>query len=88
MNQTFKQNVLKIVSQIPVGKTLTYSQVATFAGNPRAARVVGMIMSQNYNSEIPCHRVVRKDGTMGGYNRGGIERKMKLLSEEAEIRKP
>lgn len=83
---TFKQKVLDIVRAIPSGKTMTYGQVAAVAGNPRAARVVGMIMSQNYNPEIPCHRVIRSDGGMGGYNQGGIERKRKRLLEEEVIR--
>ena len=68
---TFKEKVLDIVRAIPAGKTMTYAQVAAVAGNPKAARAVGMIMSKNYNPEIPCHRVIRSDGTMGGYNRGG-----------------
>lgn len=78
----FKSKVLEIVKQIPTGKTLTYSQVAALAGNPRAARAVGMIMSQNYNPEVPCHRVIRADGKLGGFNRGGIARKEKLLADE------
>lgn len=82
MNSKFKQNVLEIVKQIPAGKTVTYGQVAAMAGNPRAARAVGMIMSQNYNPEVPCHRVIRADGKLGNYNRGGIEKKEQLLRDE------
>ena len=62
---TFTQKVLEVVRAIPVGKTMTYAQVAAVAGNPKAARAVGMIMSRNYNPEIPCHRVIRSDGTYG-----------------------
>jgi O-6-methylguanine DNA methyltransferase len=82
MNSKFKQNVLEAVKQIPAGKTLTYGQVAALAGNPNAARAVGMIMSQNYNPEVPCHRVIRADGKLGNYNRGGISRKQQLLEQE------
>lgn len=78
----FKNKVLEIVKQIPAGKTLSYGQVAALAGNPRAARAVGMIMSQNYNLEVPCHRVIRADGKIGNYNRGGIEKKQQLLRDE------
>lgn len=78
----FKNKVLEIVKQIPAGKTLTYSQVALLAGNPKAARAVGMIMSQNYDPLVPCHRVVRADGSLGNYNRGGISRKQQLLEQE------
>ncbi len=80
----FSDKVLEIVRGIPSGKTLTYGQVAALAGNPRAARVVGMIMSKNYNPDIPCHRVIRSDGTMGGYNRG-IEKKAAILAEEKAL---
>lgn len=82
MNSKFKQNVLEIVKQIPVAKTLTYGQVAAMAGNPKAARAVGMIMSKNFNPAVPCHRVIRADGKLGNYNRGGFEKKKELLSQE------
>jgi O-6-methylguanine DNA methyltransferase len=62
---------------------MTYKEVAALAGNPRAARAVGAIMRTNYNPDIPCHRVVRSDGGMGGYNRGGADKKMEMLSKEA-----
>jgi O-6-methylguanine DNA methyltransferase len=85
MNNSFKQTVLAIVKQIPAGKTVTYGQVAAMAGRPGAARAVGMIMSQNINPEVPCHRVIRADGRLGGYNRGGIEQKAKMLKQEQAI---
>ncbi|MEY2641114.1 MAG: hypothetical protein RL150_507, partial [Candidatus Parcubacteria bacterium] len=53
------------------------------AGNPRAARAVGNILNKNYNPEIPCHRVIRSDGTTGGYNRGA-GKKAALLASEAK----
>lgn len=84
MNSTFKQSVLAIVKQIPAGKTITYGQVAAMAGRPGAARAVGMIMSQNMNPEVPCHRVIRADGKLGGYNRGGIAQKSCILAREKE----
>lgn len=81
----FKNKVLEVVREIPAGKTLTYAQVATLAGNPQAARAVGMIMSRNYDTQVPCHRVVRADGKLGNYNRGGITRKRELLDKESKI---
>jgi methylated-DNA-[protein]-cysteine S-methyltransferase len=81
----FKEAVYDIVSKIPKGKVLTYKQVATYAGRPNAARAVGMFMSKNYNEKIPCHRVVRSDGKIGNYNRGGEVRKIKRLREEGAI---
>ena len=82
----FTDRVRAIVRKIPKGKTLTYGQVAALAGKPMAARAVGMIMSKNFDPNIPCHRVVRADGTVGDYNRGGAARKMKLLREEGAIK--
>ena len=78
----FGEKVLHIVKKIPKGKTLTYKEVARRAGNPRAYRAVGNILNKNYSSKIPCHRVVRSDGTIGGYNRGRKVKK-ELLRKEA-----
>lgn len=80
----FRDDVLAIVAKIPKGKTMTYKQVATAAGNSGAARAVGAIMKTNFNPEIPCHRVVRSDGETGGYNRGA-EQKIERLREEGAI---
>jgi len=80
----FKEKVFNIVKKIPKGKTLTYKQVAYLAGRPRASRVIGTILSKNYDPKIPCHRVIRSDGRMGGYNRG-IENKKKLLKKEGAL---
>lgn len=80
--KTFTDKVRAIVQKIPTGKTMTYKEVATKAGNPKAARGVGAIMRSNYNRDIPCHRVVRSDGTLGNYNRGGESEKRALLHAE------
>lgn len=79
----FTQRVRDVVRQIPQGSTMTYKQVATAAGNEKAARAVARVMAQNYDPDIPCHRVIRSDGTMGGYNRGGEKVKQKILLQEA-----
>lgn len=81
---SFRERVLVVVGSIPKGETLTYKRVAELAGSPRAYRAVGMIMSQNYDPTIPCHRVIRTDGKMGGYNRG-IDRKLEILREEGAL---
>ncbi|NCO15129.1 6-O-methylguanine DNA methyltransferase [Candidatus Wolfebacteria bacterium CG18_big_fil_WC_8_21_14_2_50_39_7] len=67
---SFKKKVLKIVAKIPKGKVLTYKKVAKLAGKPKAYRAVGNILSKNRNPKIPCHRVIRSDGKIGGYNKG------------------
>ncbi len=87
---SFKEMVLRVVKDIPKGKTLTYREVALRAGSPQAARAVGTIMSHNTDTSIPCHRVIRSDGKLGGYNgiRGGqegIQAKQKLLKAEGVI---
>ena len=82
----FAHKVRAVVRKIPKGKTMTYGAVAKAAGKPGAARAVGYIMSMNYDETVPCHRVIRSDGKMGDYNRGGAIRKMKLLQEEGAIK--
>lgn len=77
----FKNSVLSIVATIPKGVTMTYKEVARLAERPRAYRAVGNILNKNYDPTIPCHRVVRSEGTLGGYNRGK-KTKAKLLKQE------
>ena len=77
----FQKAVYKIASQIPKGKVLTYKQVAALVGRSRAYRAVGNILNKNFDPTIPCHRVVRSDGKVGGYNRGSLN-KQKLLEKE------
>lgn len=78
---TFTEKVYGVVRKIPKGETLTYKQVARLAGSPKAFRAVGNILNKNYDENIPCHRVVRSDGQIGGYNRGA-EQKIKILKKE------
>ena len=82
-NSNFSDTVLRIVSVIPRGKTMSYKEVATKAGNPRAARPVARILSANSDTSVPCHRVICTNGTIGGYN--GL-RKCGALSKEATDR--
>ncbi len=79
--KTFKEKVLDIVKRIPEGNVFSYSQVALHAGNKSAARAVGTIMAKNQDKNIPCHRVVQSDGSIGMYN--GLRGK----SKEAILRK-
>lgn len=84
-NTSFTEKVKHVVQKIPHGKTMTYKEVAVKAGNPNAARAVARIMSANYDPTVPCHRVIRTDGGLGGYNRGGIDVKRKILQNEGVI---
>ena len=81
---TFTEKVLAVVAKIPKGSTLSYQEVAKRAGSPRAFRAVGSVMRQNYRPEIPCHRVICADGSLGQYNRG-LEKKRALLVAEGAI---
>ena len=81
-NNSFTEKVKEVVKNIPRGETKNYQEVATLAGNSKASRAVANIMAKNFDLDIPCHRVIRKDGSMGGYNRGGIETKLKILQKE------
>lgn len=79
---TFTQKVHNIVRAIPQGSVMTYKTVAEKAGNPNASRAVANIMAKNFDPEIPCHRVIRSDGGLGGYNRGGTAKKRAILRTE------
>ena len=78
----FSQKVYQVVKQIPKGEVLTYREVAQLAGRPRAYRAVGTILSKNYDPTIPCQRVIRSDGKIGNYNRGGRNQKIDILKKE------
>lgn len=80
----FNQKVYEVVKKIPEGKVLTYKEVARRAGRPKAYRAVGNILNKNYDASIPCHRVVRSGGKLGGYNRGE-KMKKELLKKEGII---
>ena len=77
----FQRSVLRACAKIPRGQTRTYSQLARAIGKPKAARAVGNALAKNpLAPKIPCHRVVRADGGLGGYSgRGGAKKKKQLL---------
>lgn len=81
--KTFSQKVLEVVKKIPRGKVLTYQEVAKRAGSPKAFRAVGNILNKNFDPQIPCHRVIRSDRKIGGYNRGSKLKAKMLKSEHA-----
>ena len=85
MKTNFPDRVRAAVRQIPKGETRTYGEVAAAAGYPGAARAVGSIMKNNYDPTVPCHRVIRSDGKIGDYNRGGTQRKRELLQREGYV---
>ncbi len=83
----FQQRVWRALSDIPCGQTVTYSQIATRIGSPRAVRAVGAAIGRNPISvAVPCHRVVGANGSLTGYA-GGLSRKRALLDLEARRHK-
>jgi len=82
---TFTQKVYEVVKKIPKGSVLTYKEVAKKAGSPRAYRGVGNILNKNHNPQIPCHRVIRSDGKLGGYNKGE-KQKIVILKKEGYLK--
>lgn len=94
---SFREKIFEIVKKIPEGKVLTYKMVAETAGSPRAWRAVGNILNKNPNlhspelskktltsKTIPCHRVIKSNGKIGGY-KYGTKRKTSLLKKEGVI---
>ncbi|HEX8743656.1 MAG TPA: methylated-DNA--[protein]-cysteine S-methyltransferase [Thermoleophilaceae bacterium] len=82
----FARKVLGRTARIPYGKVSTYGEVAAAAGSPRASRAAGNALASNpIPIVIPCHRVLRSGGGMGGYT-GGLERKARLLALEGALR--
>ena len=80
----FQQKVWNAILKIPKGKVKTYKELAILIGKPKASRAVANACSKNpFPIKIPCHRVIRSDGKLGGYSgKGGIKTKRKLLNNE------
>lgn len=80
----FQQRIWQALRQIPAGRTVSYAELAAIAGVPNGARAVaGACAANTLAVAIPCHRVVRSDGTLSGY-RWGVARKRALLEYEAQ----
>lgn len=77
----FQNKVYEIVKKIPCGKVMSYKEVAKKIGKLRAYRAVGNALNKNIDPAIPCHRVIRSNGSVGGYRKGG-KKKVKLLKNE------
>ena len=80
----FQIRVWNELKKIPKGETRTYKEIAELIGKPTAARAVANACGKNpYPITIPCHRVIRSDGGLGGYSgEGGVEKKRLLLKDE------
>ena len=83
----FQIKVWQYLKKIPMGSVKNYSQVAKAIGKPLAVRAVANAIGKNpYPPRIPCHRVIRSNGSLGGYSgKGGLKTKKKLLKKEGII---
>lgn len=79
--------VWKELCNIPKGQVITYTELAKRIGKPRAVRAVANAVGRNpFAPEVPCHRVVHSDGTLGGYSaKGGVRAKRELLEKEGAL---
>lgn len=88
LHDGFGRRVLKATARIPYGRVLTYTEVAAKAGSPRGSRAAGNALGSNrIPIVVPCHRVVRAGGALGGYT-GGVEKKEFLLELEGSLSRP
>ena len=79
----FQIKVWREILKIPKGETKSYKEIAAAIGNPKSSRAVANACGKNpYPVEIPCHRVIRSNGEIGGYSAGGSKVKRILLSKE------
>lgn len=77
----FEKRVYNVVKKIPRGQVLTYGEIAVKLGNARLARAVGNALNKNSLKAVPCHRVIRSDGQIGGYAKG-TKKKIAILKKE------
>lgn len=81
----FQQKVWKVLRRVKAGKTVSYSELARLAGEPKAVRAAATACARNSVALfVPCHRVIRSDGSLGGYG-GGVEHKRRLLQLEGAL---
>lgn len=83
----FQISVWKEIKKIPKGQTKTYKDIAVALKKPKSSRAVANACGKNpLLIEIPCHRVIRSDGKLGGYSgKGGMKQKRKLLKDEGAL---
>lgn len=88
MPTNFKQSVYALAAKIPRGKVSTYSAIARALGKPNAARAVGNALNRNKDlRRVPCYRVVRSDGSLGGYAKGAAKKPAMLRADGIPVHK-
>jgi len=79
--KSFSESVFAKTKLIPKGKVSTYKLVAKAIGRPKATRAVGNTLNKNHDPKVPCHRIIRSNGVVGGF-RDGAAAKIKILQKE------
>lgn len=83
--KSFDQRVYELISRIPAGRVSTYAAVAAAIGCPRGSRAVGNALNRNpFAPRVPCHRIIRSDGALGGFAFGSAKKAF-LLSQEGIV---
>lgn len=82
----FQKKVYEAVRQVPRGRIITYKKVAALTGHPRAWRAAGNILHRNRNPNVPCHRVIKSDGSIGGFYEGQEAKTRLLIREGIKVR--
>lgn len=82
MSIEFQEKVWNLLKKIPRGKVSTYSELARSLGKPKSVRAIGKVLNKNPNApKVPCHRIVKSSGELGGYRFGQKKKKFLLESE-------
>jgi methylated-DNA-[protein]-cysteine S-methyltransferase len=87
MNTEFEKKVYSACAKIRKGRVSTYSEIAKAIGKPSACRAVGNALNKNRSTRVPCHRVVRSDGRIGGFAHGSRKKQEMLSKEGVQISK-
>lgn len=83
-SSNFTEKVYAAVKKIKKGNIATYKEIAKSIGNPNAYRAVGNALNKNTSSAVPCHRIIKEDMSIGGFNKGNAN-KIRLLKSEGAI---
>lgn len=87
LKSTFPQDVYRLTSQIPKGMVTSYGHIASALNNSKAVRAVGNALNKNpYSPQVPCHRVVKANGEIGGYAKGANQKRDMLKREGITIK--
>ena len=81
----FKEKVFDKIRKIPKDRVSTYKEVAKVLNKPKAYRAVGNALNRNVSKKVPCHRVIRSDGFVGGFNKGNNKKVKKLKLEGVKV---